>query len=177
MEPNQNQRWIALRIVAYCLCIVLSVSLLTSCGTLKYPEALYGHNVIGGDGHLVALDNGPVVDTNTGLMWAAKDNGKDINWRDGKAYCENYRGGGYTDWRMPTKDELEEIHGWRKKNRYGCHVSKLIELTTCSVWGSDTRGPWAVTIHFTTTSNVFGVTWHDPSNSTDIRALPVRVGK
>jgi len=33
-------------------------------------------------------------------MWAAKDNGRPINWHNGIQYCQNYSGGGLTDWRM-----------------------------------------------------------------------------
>jgi len=43
-------------------------------------------------------------------MWAAKDSGSDINWANAKSYCKNYRGGGYTDWRMPTQDELASLY-------------------------------------------------------------------
>jgi hypothetical protein len=31
------------------------------------------------DGRFIAYDNGTVLDTKTNLMWAAKDNGSDIN--------------------------------------------------------------------------------------------------
>jgi len=65
---------------------------------------------IGKDGRFTAYDDGTVLDTRTGLMWAAKDNGADINWPNAKRYCENYRGGGYTDWRMPTQDELAGLY-------------------------------------------------------------------
>src|SRR3990172_7400972 len=34
---------------------------------------------------------GVVLDTKTNLMWAAKDNGSDVNWANAKSYCENYR--------------------------------------------------------------------------------------
>jgi len=37
-------------------------------------------NEIKRDGRFVAYDDGTVLDTKTNLMWAAKDNGKDINW-------------------------------------------------------------------------------------------------
>lgn len=58
-------------------------------------------------GNYVVYANGTVLDTRTNLMWTATDNGEDISWVDAKSYCENYRGGGYKDWRMPTLDELE----------------------------------------------------------------------
>jgi len=46
------------------------------------------------------------TDSSTGLMWARHDSGRDIIWQDAKRYCENYRAGGFTDWRVPTYDEL-----------------------------------------------------------------------
>ncbi len=46
----------------------------------------------GKGGRFISYDNGTVLDTSTNLMWAAKDNGRDINWANAKSYCENYRG-------------------------------------------------------------------------------------
>jgi hypothetical protein len=42
-------------------------------------------------------------------MWAAKDNRSDMDWENAKAYCKSYRGGDYTDWRMPTQNELSGL--------------------------------------------------------------------
>jgi hypothetical protein len=88
---------------------------------------------IGKDGRFTAYDDGTVLDTRTGLMWAAKDNGSDINWSNAKRYCENYRTGGYTDWRMPTQDELAGLYESNKSYRSACghdvHLTELIRLT------------------------------------------------
>ena len=54
------------------------------------------------DGRFIAYDNGTVVDTETGLMWASKDDGKGLDEKGAMEYCKNYRGGGYSDWRMPS---------------------------------------------------------------------------
>jgi len=43
-------------------------------------------------------------------MWAAKDNGSNLDWVNAQRYCEKYRGRGYTDWRMPTPDELAGLY-------------------------------------------------------------------
>jgi hypothetical protein len=67
---------------------------------------------------------GVVLDTKTGLMWAAKDNGGNINWFGAKNYCDNYRGGGYTGWRMPTQDELAGLYE-------GKGHENGIQLTSC----------------------------------------------
>ncbi len=86
------------------------------------------------DSRFIAYNNGTVIDTLTKLMWAAKDNGENINWADAKSYCENYRGGGYTDWRMPTQDELAGLYDTAKTYRSDCgsndlHLTELIRLT------------------------------------------------
>jgi hypothetical protein len=49
------------------------------------------------------------IDPNTKLMWAAKDNGKDVSWKDAAKYCHNLRLAGYSDWRLATLDELASL--------------------------------------------------------------------
>jgi hypothetical protein len=92
------------------------------------------------DGRFIASDNGTVQDSRTGLMWASQDNGSDIHWTDAKNYCANYRGGGYTDWRMPTEDELAGLFDnsktYKSDGGYKVHLTKLIHLTTTWIWTS-----------------------------------------
>ena len=49
------------------------------------------------------------VDPSTGLMWTAKDNGRDVNWHNATSYCSKLRLAGYADWRLGTIDELQEL--------------------------------------------------------------------
>ena len=49
------------------------------------------------------------VDPSTGLMWAAKDNGKAVIWHAAVKYCRNLRLAGYSDWRLATLDELSSL--------------------------------------------------------------------
>lgn len=65
-------------------------------------------------------------------MWAANDNGSNITWIDAVRYCENYRVGGYSDWRLPT---LEELEGLYVSDTY----ENKIKIINCEVWASDTR--------------------------------------
>jgi len=103
-------------------------------------------------------------------MWATKDNGSNINWSDAKSYCENYRGGGYTDWRMPTKFELKSLYDDSIFGNNGYHLTKLINLTGAFVWSSETTG----TNPFVT-SFQYGLAYEEPSSNTRRnRALPVR---
>jgi hypothetical protein len=140
-------------------------------------DAVSTANEIKRDGRFIAYDNSAVLDTRTSLMWAARDNGLNIYWPDAKSYCENYRGGGYSDWRMPTQDELAELYDSSKSNNsYGLslHLTELIHLSGVSVWGSETQGSKASYYSF-----YFGERgWNSQSvNNYNLRALPVRSGK
>ena len=132
------------------------------------------------DGRFIAYSNGTVSDTRTNLMWAAKDNDSSINWANAKNYCENYRGGGYTDWRMPTQDELAGLYDANKSRPGACHGSysihvatELIDITCFIPWASETRGSDAAYFNFTTGIRY----WYRQSNDIYCRALPVRSSK
>jgi hypothetical protein len=49
-------------------------------------------------------------DPSTGLMWAAKDNGHDVTWKDATKYCRDLRLAGYSDWRLASVGELQGIY-------------------------------------------------------------------
>jgi len=131
------------------------------------------------DGRFIAYNNGTVKDTETGLIWATKDNEGDINWQDAKKYCKNYIGGGYTDWRMPTIDELEGIYDSESSYAMDCdndfkiYTSKLIHISCWWVWASDIRGSEAAYFYFITG----GRRWKPRSVFGSTRVLPVRGGK
>lgn len=50
------------------------------------------------------------IDPSTGLMWAGKDNGRDVDWHKAAEYCRDLRLAGYPDWRLATIDELQAIY-------------------------------------------------------------------
>jgi len=126
------------------------------------------------DVKFIAYDDGTVLDTRTRLMWAAKDNGSNIKWTDARSYCKNYRGGGYTDWRMPTQDELAGLfdEGENQPCNGRCHITPLIDLTDSFIWASEKRGSDVAFFSFT----FGGRYWSKQSSDeiTTIRALPVR---
>jgi hypothetical protein len=132
------------------------------------------------DSRFIANDDGTVLDKKTNLMWAAKDNGSNINWTNAKSYCENYRGGGYTDWRMPTQDELAGLYDYNKSKKkvecvtYPAHVATdLIHLTCLWVWASENSAAVARDFSF---GESLG-SWNSVSSENFFRALPVRSAK
>ncbi len=133
--------------------------------------------VIQRDGRFVAYDNGTVKDTKTGLMWASKDSQIAMNWQDAKSYCEDYRGGGYTGWRLPTQDELAGLYDRSKsyrptKAREIVHLTKLIQLSNIVYWASNNRGPEAANFFF----HVGHRNWFAKVNYDSHLVLPVRDG-
>jgi len=106
-------------------------------------------------------------------MWASNDNGSNINWANANSYCENYRGGGYTDWRMPTQDELAGLYDNVVTGKNGYRLTNLITLTRCCPWASETRDPAAAIFYF----NHGFRNWNPQHVSDGGRVLPVRSAK
>jgi hypothetical protein len=134
-------------------------------------------NEIKRDGRFIAYSDGTVLDTKTNLMWAANDNGSNINLQSVKSYCANYRGGGYTDWRMPTQDELSGLYDnaktYKSECGYDVHLTELIHLTCCCPLASDISGSDVAYFFFTPGTR----RWTSQSDSSNARALPVRYAR
>ncbi len=123
---------------------------------------LLARKVIRNDGRFIAYDDGTVLDTVTALMWASADSKARVNWHDAKIYCENYRGGGYTDWRMPTEMELARLLN-----------TTQISVTYRYVWGQATDENSAPVADFIG----YGVSSILKTTLCSCAALPVRSDK
>ncbi|MBN1626886.1 MAG: DUF1566 domain-containing protein [Deltaproteobacteria bacterium] len=61
------------------------------------------------------VDNkdGTITDTKTNLVWIKNgwkiDFFSAVNWQEAKRKCENFKYGGYTDWRLPTVKEWKSL--------------------------------------------------------------------
>jgi hypothetical protein len=136
-------------------------------------------SMTGRNGRFIAYRQGIVLDTKTNLMWAAADNGRAIDWRSAKSYCDTYRGGGYTDWRMPTRDELAGLYDAGKTQRnevipsMPMHLTELIALSSCCIWAAEAQGSGAAYFDF----NGGHSHWTPNSRDDAGQALPVRSGK
>ncbi len=110
---------------------------------------------------------GEWVDERTSLMWTLSDNGKGISQSDAIGYCASLRTGGYSDWRLPWRQELHGIYDTRstrntpptknaqvflspqnqlmkipKGATFTYHIAGGIMLTSDLVWeGGEAPGP------------------------------------
>ena len=92
------------------------------------------------------------------LMWTIRDNGSPLTWNEATEYCEALTLGGYTDWRLPTIEELEEMfdrsRDYPNPGSSPVHIKSPIELADCCPWSSTRRdSDTAWTFNF---SNVAG---------------------
>lgn len=116
---------------------------------------------------------GVLLDTKTGLMWAVLDNHTDTDWDYARRYCENYRIGGFSDWRLPTLDELASLYDSSIDGKNACHLTRHITLSKCSSWALEIRGFEAANFAFDNGNR----RWIRSSIFIDNRVLPVRSGK
>lgn len=106
------------------------------CVTLFYAVA------VGADSRFIDNGDGTVTDTATGLMWAQTDNLGNISWDNSKLYCENIILSRYTDWRMPTIDELKTLFdrslpGYETICGQKVRSSPQVQLSCGNVWSSE----------------------------------------
>ncbi len=76
-------------------------------------------------------------DDATGLLWSVKDSGSDTNWSQANNYCKSLALGGYTDWRLPTRKELETIYDKRLSKEF--KARNPIELKGADMWAEATE--------------------------------------
>ena len=102
------------------------------------------------DGRYVDNGDGTVTDHRTELMWTQKDSYADLgecrNWYKSKNYVSELKTGGYSDWRMPTIEELKTIFERSKSNsNYRGAPSRLDPIFASFgawwYWTSRTVGP------------------------------------
>ena len=74
-----------------------------------------------------------------GLIAAPRDQSQILNWNDAKKMCKEYRCGVYSDWHLPSKDELNKL--FLKKNKIGGFSNNYYwsstELNNYNAWGQN----------------------------------------
>jgi hypothetical protein len=72
---------------------------------------------------------GIILDTKTGLHWAI-DSGKTVTWQQAGQYAKMLRLGGFDDWRLPTRVELESLG----------KIDADFPVAECCAWSSEAAG-------------------------------------
>src|ERR1035438_9621547 len=73
-------------------------------------------------------------------MWTKKDSGKNIVWGGARDYCQRLQLAGYSDWRLPTIDELQSIYD-PIANVHKVHVKGNLQLSSGSWSSSEGKTP------------------------------------
>ena len=138
-------------------------------------KTTYGSNLFHDNG------DGTISDNATGLMWMQNDNGIGLTWKDALSYAENFRYGGYSDWRLPDTKELQSIVDYTRspaktnsasinpifnctqiKNEAGNKDYPWYWSSTTFTSGSPTKGASAIYICFGRAMGYFGILgWTD----------------
>ncbi len=118
-------------------------------------------------------NNSVLIDKKTDLMWASQDNGTDISWSEGKEYCANFRLEGYTDWRMPTQEELATLYHLEAAESSDYFIMLKIKITACCLWATEMKQDKVASFDFE-----YGYQdWRHPLSTVETRVLPVRSAK
>jgi len=86
------------------------------------------------------VDNGDgtVTDRATGLLWQKSGSSRSVTWRRAELYIDKLNRNqfaGYSDWRLPTIDELASLLEKSKKD--GFHIDPVFDRKQERCWSSD----------------------------------------
>jgi hypothetical protein len=86
---------------------------------------------------LVDNGDGTVTDTGSGLMWQKATPPGTYKWQNALSYCENLSFAGYSDWRLPNRNELQSLVDY---SRYNPAIDPLLASNTVpyNYWSSTT---------------------------------------
>ena len=87
---------------------------------------------------LVINGDGTVTDTGTGLTWQQQGPDSEMNWKGALAYCETLSLGGYTDWRLPSREELRSIVDYGKYDP-AMDTEYFPDIRSSSYWSATTN--------------------------------------
>ncbi len=96
--------------------------------------------------------NGTITDLSTNLMWQKGGSKEPMTWYDASEYVKKIneqKFGGYSDWRLPTVEELASLLESSWKN-YDLFIDPVFERKQRHCWSADTYGikrAWKVNYH------------------------------
>ena len=100
-------------------------------------------------------------DPQTGLVWTKFDNLENIGWAAADAYCRSLTIGEYSNWRLPSIDELKTLYSRSSKKKY--KIKEPFKLSSCYLWSSTKSFNGHCAFQFDTGKEDPGYLPHDPS--------------
>jgi len=87
-----------------------------------------------------------VRDARTGLMWTARDSGRELSWPDADEHCRALaRGSGDLAWRLPWIEELALLYDTSMEQPCGkaaiCQIDPAIDLSSPYQWSATAPQP------------------------------------
>lgn len=104
------------------------------------------------DNNFMDNGNGTVTDLATGLIWQKSGTSRVMSWEEAKDYVKQFnqnRFGGYTDWHLPTIEELASLmeESWKNGDMF---IDPVFDIHQKCFWSSDTCGTdkaWKANYH------------------------------
>ncbi len=88
--------------------------------------------------------NGTITDNNTGLIWvkdpSAAGVGGTYTWSSAISACENLVYAGYSDWRLPNRNELQSLVDY---SRYGPAIDPMFVCQSSRYWSSSVSASYS----------------------------------
>ena len=113
--------------------------------------------------------SGVYADFKHGIMWRREDNKANVTWKAARRYCDELIFGGWSDWRLPTIEELDTLQALWSQAAF--KTIDPIKTSACCQWSSseiDEAGAWHYNFRFRRTFE------GKKGFSYDLRALCVR---
>jgi hypothetical protein len=104
-----------------------------------------------------------IKDLTNGLMWSDQTSENRVNWKNAIEHCKKCQKGGYSDWRLPTIEELFSITDQRKTSNP--FVNKMFKNVKSdwywshSISKTHSSGSWVLGFYYGS------VYWDDQTNS------------
>lgn len=76
------------------------------------------------------------LDFGTGLLWMARDNGREVEWSLANVACLQSNFAGFSDWRLPSVSELQRLA--EVESRLEVAGQLRVERTGCCLWSHET---------------------------------------
>lgn len=117
-----------------------------------WVRCVHSGSVIGASGPFYINNSDTATDVGTGLSWQRQDDGSGRDWQTAINYCNEISLDGFSDWRLPTTQELSSIVDYGKNDP---GLDPTIFPNTQSNWY------WTSTTFAGDSTSAFAITFSD----------------